>query len=301
MPIVSVLIPLYNAADFIEAAIESVLGQSYVDFELIIVDNCSTDDGFNRIQHFKSDPRVSIYQNASNIGMARNWNQCLLYAKGKYIKFLCADDYFEPHALSEYVQIMNDYPNVSLVFSPRTVLNLDGSLVKWQPYRTGIINGGQLYKDIVRFDMNPLGEPTYIMFRKSDINAGLFNPDYGWITDIDLWLNLILLGDAYGLSNHCAVFRIHESQTTMIVRKANRDFLEERMFLEYNYFTRNSELKGDSKDYFESLLRFLKRKVRFRQISLLTAIQQFDHVSFFTKLYGVAYMSLYFVYKRLRK
>ena len=94
-PIISVLIPLYNAEKFIAQAIESVLNQTFTDFEIIIVDNYSTDRSITIARNYEYDKRVKIFQNSENIGAVRNWNQCMLYASGEYLKFLFADDYLK--------------------------------------------------------------------------------------------------------------------------------------------------------------------------------------------------------------
>ena len=92
-PAISVLIPLYNAEKFIAQAIESVLQQTFTDFEIIIVDNFSTDTSFEIARKYTNDNRVKLFQNPQNIGMVRNWNQCILYATGKYTVGQLAEHY----------------------------------------------------------------------------------------------------------------------------------------------------------------------------------------------------------------
>lgn len=118
-PRVSVLIPTYNSAPFLDEAIQSVLDQTFADFELIINDNNSTDDTEEIAKKYLSDPRVSFYKNPANIGMAGNWNKLLAHAKGEYIKFLMSDDKFHPQLLEKFVPVMDQYPNVSLITSFR--------------------------------------------------------------------------------------------------------------------------------------------------------------------------------------
>jgi glycosyltransferase involved in cell wall biosynthesis len=105
---VSVLIPTYNYAHFLDETIQSVLNQTYNDYEVIIVDNKSTDDTVEVVEKYLSDTRIHFYQNDSNLGLTGNWNKCLEFAKGDYIKFLCADDKFHPEMLQKFVTVMDE-------------------------------------------------------------------------------------------------------------------------------------------------------------------------------------------------
>src|ERR1700691_6171602 len=92
-PKVSVLIPTYNYARYLAEAIESVLEQDFQDFELLIVDDCSSDNTAEVVQPFCArDARVRFAVNPTNLGMVNNWQRCLDHARGSYIKFLFGDD-----------------------------------------------------------------------------------------------------------------------------------------------------------------------------------------------------------------
>ena len=148
-PKISVLIPLYNAENFIAQAIESVLNQTFTDFELIIVDNCSTDRSITIARQYESDKRVKIFQNSENIGAVRNWNQCMLYASGEYLKFLFADDYFKENALEEFIKPFESDPSISLVIGPREYLSADGSLNRVPETFTGFKKGIEVINEMV--------------------------------------------------------------------------------------------------------------------------------------------------------
>ena len=108
-PKVSVLIPTYNYAHYLPEAIDSVLAQTFEDFEVIIVDNCSTDNTEEIVmEYLQKDKRIQYFKNEENIGPYRNYNQCLLYASGEYIKFLNADDKFAPTLLEKFVHILEN-------------------------------------------------------------------------------------------------------------------------------------------------------------------------------------------------
>src|SRR5688500_1784370 len=122
-PKVSVLIPTYNYAHFLDETIRSVLDQSFGDYELIIVDNNSSDDTELVVAKYLDDKRVSYYKNETNLGIAGNLNKCLGYAKGEYIKFLCADDKFHPSMLEKFVAVMDTMPGVSLITCDKEVFH----------------------------------------------------------------------------------------------------------------------------------------------------------------------------------
>ena len=97
-PSFSICIPIYNHGRFIAATIQSVLDQTYQNFEIIIVDNASTDNSVEEISQFK-DPRIKLYQNRYNIGFAPNLQRATMYASNDYINLLSSDDQMKPNAL----------------------------------------------------------------------------------------------------------------------------------------------------------------------------------------------------------
>ena len=108
VPKVSILIPTYNYAHCLDEAMESVLSQTFSDYEVIVIDDGSTDNTDEVMQKYASDPRVAYYKNPVNLGLVGNWNKCLSYATGKYIKFLCADDKFRSDLLEKFVAVMEE-------------------------------------------------------------------------------------------------------------------------------------------------------------------------------------------------
>ncbi len=114
-PFVSVLMTVYNREKYIAEAIESVLSSSYTNFELIIVDDCSSDNSVEIARTYeKKDERIRVYVNEKNIEQFPNRNRAASYAKGKYIKYLDSDDLIYPHALQLMVDAMEKYPEAAL-------------------------------------------------------------------------------------------------------------------------------------------------------------------------------------------
>ena len=110
--LVSIIMPSYNCAAYIEESIRCVQAQTYQNWELIIVDDCSTDDTINRISNLKDkDKRIFLYQNESNSGAAVSRNLALQKARGRWIAFLDSDDLWEPQKLEKQIAFMeiNNY------------------------------------------------------------------------------------------------------------------------------------------------------------------------------------------------
>jgi glycosyltransferase involved in cell wall biosynthesis len=226
-PKVSVLLPTFNSASFLDEAIRSVLNQTYVDFELIIVDNNSTDNTQALVEPYLSDARVRYYRNATNIGLGNNWNLALTYAKGEYIKFLCSDDKFHFRLLEKFVPILDVYPQVSLVTSGREVFGAKS--YTWEiPYHA-LQNGYKMIAESLRLH-NFLGEPTSVMFRKKDLRGGVFNTNYKYLIDWDMWLRLLRVGDCYIVPETLSYFRIHEGQATAQALSSLNNYFEEYHF-----------------------------------------------------------------------
>lgn len=109
-PIVSVLMTAYNREQYIAEAIESVLNSSFTDFELIIVDDCSTDATVDVARGYLADDRVQLHINDNNLGDYPNRNRAAEFARGKYLKYVDADDLIYSHGLKLMVEIMEEFP-----------------------------------------------------------------------------------------------------------------------------------------------------------------------------------------------
>ena len=129
-PAISITMPAFKAAAFIEETIQSVLNQTFTDFELVIVDDCSPDDTVARIQAF-DDSRIKLYQNETNTKLiAKNRNIALSKAQGRYIAFLDADDLLEPHCLETLYSHLQDHPKCTAVYGNFRKIDEDGGMAR---------------------------------------------------------------------------------------------------------------------------------------------------------------------------
>ena len=211
-PLVAILIPVYNMESFIEEALDSALNQRYKNCEIILVDNHSTDNTLKVLEKYQSHPNLVIYKNTTNIGMLRNWNTCLSYAKGEYIKFLNADDVLHADVISKYVDIMQKNPGLSLITSSYTTFGSEEKTYT-PPVTFGLIKGTEaILKSIASF--NWIGSPTQVMFKRSDLTVGNFNIASNLWADWELWFKLLLIGDIYVIEESLTKFRVHSGQTS---------------------------------------------------------------------------------------
>lgn len=235
-PLVSVLIPTYNKGEFIGEAIESVLSQTYENFELIIVDDCSSDNTIVIVRHFLNDTRVKFFQNERNLGIGGNWNKTLSYATGKYIKYLMADDKFENRLLEKYVKVMEENPRVSIVTSYRGIFGDRKDIIK-QPVE-GFIDSKKAIELVLRHG-NWIGEPTTVMFRRENLWVGWFKTEFKFLLDIDMWIRQLMCGSLYVIPEVLSWFRQYSGQTTKAVKRNFDDIFEEYLLFEMIFHSGN--------------------------------------------------------------
>lgn len=218
-PRVSVCMPTYNYARYLPQAIESVLAQEFDDFELLVIDDCSTDDTSAMVQRYAaSDERIVFSVNEKNLGMVQNWNHCLARARGEYVKFLFGDDVLAlPDALGRMAACLDDNREVSLVGSPRNLIDDDSryiDTVSYLPPGT-VLPGTEVISRCLldQRNQNQIGEPSVVMFRKKHALRG-FNPRYRQLVDLEMWFHLLEQGNYAHLDASLSSFRIHTEQQT---------------------------------------------------------------------------------------
>ncbi len=200
-PKISICIPVYNCEKFIGAAIESVLAQSYKNYELIILNNCSTDNTAKIIGKY-NDSRIRVVDQKINIGAAGNWNCALRESSGKYLKILCADDIIYPDCILKQVECLESSVNrgVVLTCSRRDVIDEIGRKILTRGFRgvEGVYPGCQAIRKTLRAGTNLVGEMGAVLFRVEALPAvSDFDGEMGYVIDLDFLCRLMLLGDIF--------------------------------------------------------------------------------------------------------
>ena len=190
-PKVSVCMPNYNYGRFIGQAIQSVLDQTFTDFEIIIVDDASTDNSVSVIKNF-SDERIKFYQNEKNIGRVKNINKCLSLASGEYVTLLPSDDIYLPTSLEKSVEILDSNPEVGLAYSSGGTIDEDGVVIReHHPFSQDyIINGEEEFKRLIF--ANHISVLTAMVRRECYTTLGVFNEAVTGGADWEMWLRISL-------------------------------------------------------------------------------------------------------------
>lgn len=221
MPKVSVITPVYNAERFIGLAVNSVLAQTFQDWEMIIVDDGSTDTT-PQVLAVYSDPRIRVLRQV-NGGEAAARNTGLDWAAGEYVAFLDADDLYQPNGLADLASYLDEHLEFGVVFSDGYVCDEQGrTLMRLADHRPAIYTGNILEPLVL--DAGILTVPTCTMTRRQVIDKfGIrFDSNLKYGTDWDFWIQ-IARHTCFGyLDRLTCSYRIHSQNITTILGWENR-------------------------------------------------------------------------------
>ena len=231
-PLVSVITPVYNGDRYLVECIESVLAQTYQNWEYIIVNNCSTDRTLDIANLYTArDKRIQVVSCHTFVGVTENHNRALrlLSPKSKYCKVVSADDWIYPESLTELVAVGEAYPSVGIVGS----YTITGKEVRWLgvPLQTRCIQG----YDICRLYLNgryTFGAPSALLYRASVVReTDPFFPGLGCSADSAACLAVLRCWD-FGFVHKILSFeRVHEGSITSHLATRNSFLLDRIDFL----------------------------------------------------------------------
>jgi len=252
IPKISVLVPTYNYGVFLAEALESIRMQDLDDFEVIISDDASLDNTVEVATRFvQLDSRFHFFRHDKNIGMVENWNWCLARARGTYVQFLFADDFFvRADALSKLSSALDRCSGVGLAVASRYISDTDSrlSLRINDLGRSGIYRGESVVRRCLFRGANLIGEPSVVMFRRALMDRG-FDTGFRQAVDLEMWCYLCSSSEIFFIEEPLCAFRRHEAQQTVINARENVGELEL-----YYIFERYSSLLGGKSRSIGSLL-----------------------------------------------
>ena len=210
MPTVSVIIPTFNRADLVLKAIQSVLAQDYVDYEIIVVDDGSIDDTGSVLQSLVEQGVIRyIYQ--QNRGESAARNRGIVEANGRYIAFLDSDDLFDPDKLEIQVKYLQDYPEVGLVHSGFIKFDNDGNDLG---YRDPSWFSGMIYPQMLLYWTTLMAVDTVLVPKTVFDSVGLFDESLRTGPDLDMWRRIARKYPFGFIDKSLARVRVHAGNTS---------------------------------------------------------------------------------------
>jgi radical SAM superfamily enzyme YgiQ (UPF0313 family)/GT2 family glycosyltransferase/Tfp pilus assembly protein PilF len=217
-PCISVVMSVYNDESHVNEAVKSILNQSFVNFEFIIIDDCSTDNTLSVLQSI-SDSRIRIIRNNKNLGLTKSLNIGMRAAKGKYIARMDSDDISLSHRLQTLYDFLEKNADYVVAGSSSYIINDSGDITRYlhSPCEDHEI------RSFIRND-NPMCHGS-IMMRKVDVmEIGGYDENYMYSQDYELWTRLFISGKGYNFEEPLYCWREHASSITFQKNNEQRKY-----------------------------------------------------------------------------
>jgi len=221
-PRITVLMPVYNVESFIKESIVSILNQSYSDFELLIIDDASTDDTVNRIIEF-SDSRIKLIKKPKNLGLIDSLNLGIKLAKGQYIARMDGDDISTPDRFQKQLDILLNNPEIKACGCWLQRFGNHGKIIKHKEFHEEIV------AELLMQCSMSLGS---VMFEKKALESYSFDENKKHVEDYDFWSRVSWICKLYNIQEVLYYYRSHDTQVTKLFYDMQRKGdLEIKLFL----------------------------------------------------------------------
>jgi len=213
LPMITVVLPVYNGGAYLKYSLQSVLYQNFQKFELLIIDDCSTDGSIDYLQSIK-DERISLYKNEQNRGLFFNINYLISQANAAIIKLWSQDDIMYPQCLSSFVDFHNRHPEIGFSYSGRDMIDEYGMIkVNDSVDNTPEIISTTLHARIAYYTGSIAGNIANTCISKAALDkVGLFKEAMKISADFDMWVRLAEHHDTGFIRQKLIQLRDHEGQ-----------------------------------------------------------------------------------------
>jgi len=212
-PFFTVILPVYNGAVYLQEAIQSVLKQTFGDWELIIIDDGSEDNSLGTAKTFsEKDERIKVLQHpgGANKGVSASRNLGIELARGAWVAFLDADDVWYENKLSEVQKIITQHKNLALIYSKADILDTEYSgRVKKDKYARGV-PGLMADPFLKTLEGISSATPSVVISKKVLLKSGGFNVNFKYAEDTLLYHKALLFGDLYFIDKPLLAVRYHD-------------------------------------------------------------------------------------------
>lgn len=207
VPTISVLMPVYNSERYLKQAIESILSQTFTDFEFLIIDDGSRDGSAALLQTYAAqDPRIKLTIR-HNCGIAKTLNEMLFQAKGELIARMDADDIALPDRFQQQVEFLHQHPEIVCVGSAQEWIDSEGNFLReWSPPADD-----DTIQSLILTGKSQICHPSAMMRRQAVLQVNGYNESMITASDLDLWLKLGEIGQLANLPDRLLKYRFHDS------------------------------------------------------------------------------------------
>ena len=224
MPKVSILMPVYNAGQYIAQAIESIISQSFKDWELILINDGSTDNSESVVMQYEDD-RIYYIKNAENLRLIKTLNKGIDYCDGQYIARMDADDICLPDRLKQQVDFLDSHTDYLMCGTSASVIDNSGK-------KTGKIHN---LTDNSYLQISLLFSPSFIhpsmMIRKEILQQNKYDEAYKHVEDYELWCRIARQGKIANIDKELLEYRWHDSNVSVLHSKV-QDELKDKIIKE---------------------------------------------------------------------
>jgi glycosyltransferase involved in cell wall biosynthesis len=234
-PPLSVCLPSYNYASFLRECMDSIRQQTFTAFEWIVVDDASTDDSPRIIASY-DDPRLRLFSHTRRLGAVETWNHCLQVARGEYVAFLCADDFYLPEKLEVQMGLLERNPALGLVHTDGYWADATGQIT--QTFSATFPSALRHYlatdhtadapSELPRLagGYNYIHLSNAVFRREAACAAGGFSTRFPYAADWDLWLRLAERCSVGYIARPLAVYRRHPGNLTRAMQASGQEWVD---------------------------------------------------------------------------
>ena len=217
MPKLSIVVAVYNAERYLNESLHSVFNQPFEDFELILVDDCSTDSSPSILAEYAKHDKVTLLKNKYNEGYGYSRNRAFLQAQGEYVAIHDADDVTLPHRFQKEVDLLDQRDDITVVGGHAIRISDTGQPIGNMVYPPESTENA--FRVIRQFKLNPIIDPSS-MFRRQpilDLGAYRMEPELRTVCDFDLWCRLLVKGHyLYNFQEPLIKYRINPQGVTRV-------------------------------------------------------------------------------------
>lgn len=212
--------PVYNGEPFLRLSLDSLLAQTFTDFEIILINDCSTDQSPVIMQEYANkDSRIKIFHNEVNMGLTKSLNKAIRVSSGEYIARMDAGDTSEKTRFEKQVAFLDSHPDYGLVGSWAYIIDTDSKkmgAMQWEVSDEGI------RKSLIKY--NPIVHSSIVVRKNILEQAGCYNEEWKYAQDYELYFRIIKLGKVKNLPEDLVSYRMMPTSITFTKNKKQAMF-----------------------------------------------------------------------------